>query len=256
MIKGILLDVGGVVYVGNEPLPGAIDAVARLKAAGLPIRYITNATRTPRRAMLEKLHRLGVPAGEDEMFMPAIAGRRYLEERGLAPHLLIHPALHEDFAGLPEGEAGAVVVGDAAEGFSYQALNAAFRVLQGGAEFLALARNRIFQDSDGALSLDTGAFVAALEYATGREAVLFDKPASAFFAAAVDTLGSAPGEVVMIGDDAEADVAGAMVVGLIGLLVKTGKYRPGDAARIEPPPDVVLDDLSDAVEWILDHRSS
>jgi HAD superfamily hydrolase (TIGR01458 family) len=255
MIKGVLLDLGGVVYVGAAPLAGALQALDRLRGSGLALRYITNTTRIPKRAMLEKLHGLGVPAGDEDLFMPALAARRFLEARDLSPQLLVHPALEEDFAGLPEDGETAVVVGDAAEGFTYRALNAAFRALEQGASFLALARNRSFQDADGALSLDAGPFVAALEYATGRQATLFGKPSRAFFEAALESLGCAAHAAVMVGDDVESDVAGAQAAGLLGLLVKTGKYRPGDETRVAPPPDAVVVDLSEAVDWILARRA-
>jgi HAD superfamily hydrolase (TIGR01458 family) len=251
MIKGVLLDLGGVVYVGAAPLAGALQALDRLRGSGLALRYITNTTRIPKRAMLDKLHRLGVPAEAGDLFMPALAARHYLEARGLSPALLVHPALEEDFEGLPAKGPKAVVIGDAAQGFTYPALNAAFRVIEAGAEFLALARNRSFHDDDGALSLDAGPFVAALEYATGRQATLFGKPSRAFFEAALESLGCAAHAAVMVGDDVESDVAGAQAAGLLGLLVKTGKYRPGDETRVAPPPDAVVVDLSEAVDWIL-----
>ena len=251
MFKGVLLDLGGVVYVGDAPLPGVLEALRRLRATGLPLRYITNTTRSPKRAMLDKLRRLGVPAGEGELFMPALAARRHIEARGLSPELLVHPALEEDFEGLPAEGPKAVVVGDAAQGFTYPALNAAYRALEAGAEFLALARNRSFQDDDGALSLDAGPFVAALEYASGREATLFGKPSRAFFEAALDSLECSGAQAVMIGDDVESDIAGAMAAGMTGLLVRTGKYRPGDEAHITPAPSAVLADLTEAVDWIL-----
>ncbi len=254
MIKGVLLDLGGVVYVGERALPGALDAVARLREAGVGLRYITNTTRTPLAAMLAKLRGLGLEAAPEELFMPAIAARRHLEAQGMAPYLLVHPALEEDFAGLPESAAKAVVVGDAAEGFTYPALNAAFRAIQGGAAFLALARNRSFQDDDDQLSLDAGPFVAALEYATGQSATVLGKPSGDFFRAAVDSLGCAADEAVMVGDDVESDVAGAMAAGLAGILVRTGKYRPGDEGRISPPPSALCEDLAGAAAWILKNR--
>ena len=256
-IKGVLLDLGGVVLEGERALPGAPEALAKLRAAGLPLRCITNTTRRSRRQMLEDLHAIGLHIGADELFMPAIAARTLLLEQGLRPHLLVHPNLEEDFAGT-EGAAGglAVVVGDAAEGFTYGAMNAAFRALMEGAAFYALAKNRAFKDADGALSIDAGAFVAALEYATKREAAVLGKPAEGFFAAALSSLGLAAGEVVMIGDDAEADVAGAMRCGLQGVLVQTGKYLPGDEKDIAPSPTAVLCDFPTAVEWLLKvHRN-
>ena len=96
----------------------------------------------------------------------------------------------------------------------------------------AFAKNRNFLDHDGELSLDAGPFVAALEYASGREATVFGKPAAMFFKLAVESLRCAPEEVAMIGDDVEADVGGAMAAGLMGVLVRTGKYRPGQEAHL------------------------
>jgi len=251
-IEGVLLDLGGVVYVGDTVLPGALAALERLGQAGLPLRYLTNTTRTPRRAMLAKLRRLGLKLAPEELFMPALAARQILELERLSPHLLVHPALEEDFAGDWTASGSAVVIGDAAEGFTYAAMNAAFRVLMEGAEFLALARNRSFLDADGALSLDAGAFVAALEYASGREARILGKPSADFFAAAYASLCCDAAQTVMIGDDVEADVAGAQAAGLKGILVRTGKYRPGDEDSVSPPPDAVVADLAAAVDWILE----
>ena len=255
-LAGVLLDLGGVIYVGDRRLSGALDALDRLKDAGLPLRFLTNTTRTSQRAMLEKLRRMGLDVRPEELFMPALAARQVLHREGLSPHLLVHPALEEDFDG-DWGDAGtAVVIGDAADGFTYKAMNSAFRALEDGAQFLALARNRSFQDSDGKLSLDAGAFVAALEYASGREAMVLGKPASAFFGAALENLGLGAGEVVMVGDDVESDVAGAQAAGIKGILVRTGKYRPGDEDRITPPPDAVVADISAAVTRILEWRAA
>ena len=127
----------------------------------------------------------------------------------------MHPALREDFSGLKTDGEEAVVVGDASEFFTYDLLNQAYRKIRHGAAFLALAKNRNFLDHDGELSLDAGPFVAALEYASGREATVLGKPTAKFFNLAVESLRCAPDEVVMIGDDVEADVGGAMAAGLM-----------------------------------------
>jgi HAD superfamily hydrolase (TIGR01458 family) len=250
-IKGVMLDLDGVVYVGGAPIPGAIAAVARLRAAGLALRFLTNTTRTPHRVLLAKLVGMGLAAEPDELITPADAARRIVERESLAPLLLVHPALEEDFAGLPAGSREAVVVGDAGDTFTYAALNAAFRALERGAAFLALANNRSFRDGDGELSLDAGPFVQALAFASRREPVVLGKPAAGMFAAALAGLGCAPAEAVMIGDDVESDVGGAMAAGLHGILVRTGKYQAGAEARIDPPPTAVCDDLAAAVEGLL-----
>jgi HAD superfamily hydrolase (TIGR01458 family) len=148
------------------------------------------------------------------------------------------------------------VVGDAAEGFTYTALNQAFRKLLAGAKFLALANNRSFKDEDGELSLDAGAFVAALEYASRSKPIVLGKPAPEFFQAALATTGCNGKEAVMVGDDAEADVAGALKAGIgAALLVRSGKYRPGDESRVDPAPTGTVSDLAAAVRWIMEHRS-
>ena len=128
-----------------------------------------------------------------------------------------------------------MIVGDAGRHFTYDALNAAFRQLMDGADFLALAANRRFRDADGGPSMDAGAFVAALEYASDREAEVLGKPAEAFFAAALVDIGCPAADAAMIGDDAEADIAGALRAGLgEAVLVRTGKYRPGTKRRSRP----------------------
>ena len=256
MIRAVLLDLAGVVYQGEQPLPGAVQAIASLRNAGLLLRFLTNTTRMPRRALLSRLSGMGIAIADDELFTPAQAARTWLAAKGLSAHLLIHPALEEDFANLPASGLEAVVVGDAADGFTYAALKEAFRKLLAGAAFLALARNRSFKDEDGELSLDTGAFVAALEYATQREAVLLGKPAPNLFQAALDSMACDGKEAVMVGDDAEADVAGALAAGLgSALLVRTGKYRPGDETKAKPAPSDTVADLAAAARWIMERRA-
>ena len=252
MIKGVLIDLSGVLYVGDAALPGAAEALERLEAAGLPVRFVTNTTRKTKAALLAQLRGLGLPVAAEDVFTPAQAACDWLAAEGYAPHLLVHPGLEPDFADCATEGPKAVVLGDAGEFFDYARLNAAFRAIAGGAPFLALAANRVFKDADGELSMDAGAFVAALEYASGVKAELLGKPAPAFFAAAAASMGVELAQVAMIGDDAEADVAGALAAGAGGgVLVRTGKYREGDETRVSPRPTAVVEDIAEAVELIL-----
>jgi HAD superfamily hydrolase (TIGR01458 family) len=134
-----------------------------------------------------------------------------------------------------------VILGDLGDEFTPETLNGAFRLLMDGAELLALQHNRYWRRADG-LALDVGAYSAALEYASGREAVVVGKPSAQFFHAAVADMGLE--EAVMIGDDAEADVAGAMAAGLAGVLVRTGKYRD-DAITRRVTPTAIVDSIVD-----------
>ncbi len=252
MIKGALLDIAGVLDVGGTARPDVAGAVARLRAAGIAVRFVTNSTRRPKRRVIADLRALGIAAEADEVFTPVAAALAWLRDNGYLPHLVVHPALEEDFAGCGGEGPAAVVIGDAADRFTYGNLNAAFRAIEDGAPLLALADNRVFRDKDGRLSLDAGAFVRALEYASGETAILFGKPAPDFFRATVRHIGCDPAEAVMVGDDAESDVAGALAAGLgQGVLVRTGKYRDGDEAGVEPRPSAVVDDIGAAVDLIL-----
>jgi HAD superfamily hydrolase (TIGR01458 family) len=255
MISAVLLDLAGVIYDGEKAVPGAAEAVARLRTAGLPIRFVSNTTRSSKPAILARLAKLGLPVTGNELFTPAEAACDWLRAHERTAHLLVHPDLTSEFQHLPDDGPMAVVVGDAGDAFDYKALNAAFRKLVHGAELLALAPNRTFRDADGELSLDAGAFVAALEFASQRQAIVLGKPAPDFFQAALATIPCPAAEAVMVGDDAETDVGGALSAGLgHALLVRTGKYRDGDEARFMPAPSATLPDISVAVDWILARR--
>jgi HAD superfamily hydrolase (TIGR01458 family) len=185
---------------------------------------------------------------------PCVAAREHIAGGGSIA-LFVPEKTHVEFAGLPllapEAETGArwVVIGDLGEHWDFHTLNRAFRLLQStpDAELVALGLTRFWQAHDG-LRLDTAPFVAALECATGRKAVVMGKPSAAFFQAAVRNLGVPPGEILMLGDDVRVDVGGAQKAGLKGGLVKTGKYRSGDLEGAVTP-DVVLDSIAALPDW-------
>jgi HAD superfamily hydrolase (TIGR01458 family) len=255
-IKGVLIDLDGVVHQRGAALPGSVEAIGRLRQLNLDFRFITNATRKPLRPIVEMLRELGLAADPAHVFTAASAARAYIEEQSLDPYFVIASALAEDFAGLKPGGRRAVVIADAHHEFTYERLNEAFRLLEHGAEFLALARNRAFRDGDGELSLDVGGFVACLEYAANRKAHVLGKPSPEFFRSAVTHMGIAPQNAVMIGDDAEFDVSAAIKAGLRGILVRTGKYKPGAEDGVDPRPHAVAGNLLEAVELIAKAKSS
>jgi HAD superfamily hydrolase (TIGR01458 family) len=252
LIRGILLDLDGVVYVGRTGLPGSLHAISQIRAAQLPLKFITNTTRRPLRRIVSDLAQPGLQVAMDDVYTPAAIAQEFLRCRNLRPFLVVHPNLHEDFSGLTTNGDEAVVVGDAGKFFTYDLLNQTDRKLLRGAAFLALAKNRGFLHHDGEMSLDAGPFVAALKYASGREATVLGKPSRTFFTLAVEGFQCAAGEVAMIGDDAEADVGGAMAAGLMGVLAQTGKYRPGQEAHLPERPTLVAEHLKAAVDLLLD----
>ena len=244
-VRGLLVDLDGTLYVGDEPVEGAREAIAELKSSGLLIRYVTNTTRKPRRRVSEHLRSLGFEVEEAEIFTPARAAAGLIGEKSCFP--LVDESLLEDLRGIPltEGRPDHVLVGDLGERFTYDRLNAAFRCLMDGAQLIALQRNRYWRREDG-LALDAGAFVAALEYASGKSATVVGKPEKGFFRLALEDLGLRSHEVAMVGDDAEADVSGAQAAGLKGVQVKTGKYRP----EMKGEPDLLLDSFAGLPEML------
>ena len=235
------MDLDGTLYEGGEPVPGALEAVGRLKGAGLGARYVTNTTRRPRRAVAEGMRALGFRVEEDEVFTPARAAVATIGSGSCFP--LVAEALVEDLAGITfeDQRPDHVLVGDLGEGFTYARLDAAFRCLVEGAGLIALQKNRYWQTDTG-LSLDAGPFVAALEYASGKVATVVGKPRTEFFGAALEDLGLGAGEVAMVGDDPVSDVAGAKRAGLVAVQVRTGKWRPGDDVE---EADLVLGSIAD-----------
>ncbi len=251
-IGAVLIDIDGVLTVSWRPLPGAVAALRRLRAAGLPLALITNTTSRPRASIAAALADAGFPVtAADILTAPAIAAA-YLKDHypGARCLLLNSGQIGEDLAGVTlardddPARVDVVLVGGAGDEFSYRALNRAFRHLRGGARLVAMHRGLYWRTSEG-LQLDSGAFVTGLEQAAGTTAEVVGKPAAAFFAAALAHLGADAARTVMVGDDIETDVLGAQRHGLIGVLVKTGKYLPSTHRAASGTPDHVLDSFAD-----------
>lgn len=247
--RAVLIDLAGVLHVGDDAIPGAVDALARLRAANLPLRFLTNTTRTPRDRIAAKLQRMGFAIDAAEIQTAAHAAQHLVHARGLHPLYLVHPDLREEVG--PDADApDAVVMGDMGPFLDYGRLNAAFRLLMDGRPFIAMARNRYFMEADG-LSLDMGAFVTGLEFSSGTKAEIVGKPAASFFHSALAELGVAPGDAVLIGDDLHDDVGAARTAGIPAVLVRTGKFRSGDDADPAVRPDLVADDFAATVAHLL-----
>jgi len=244
--KAVLIDLAGVLHTGDEALPGAVDALARLRQTGVSLRFLTNTTRSPSTTILRKLRGMGFVLEGTEIQTAALAAHTLVRERGLRPHWLIHPDIAEEM-GESDPHPDVVVLGDAGHYFSYEALNQAFRLIHGGAAFMAMACNRYFMEPDG-LSLDMGAFVRGLEFSTGVQAEVVGKPAKPFFAAALSELGVGPGDAILIGDDLNDDIGGAQASGIQGFLVRSGKFRVEDLEHPHIHPDGVFDDVAAVVD--------
>lgn len=250
MIKGLLLDLSGTIYMGNKAISRSCEAISRLREAMVPFQYITNTSRSTKESIYKKIRSFGIDVTLDEIFTAPSAIKDYLKDHALSPWLLTHRDIKSEFKDCENTNPKAVVLCDAADEFTYENLNKAFRLLQNGASLLAVGDNRYFKDGDE-MSLDAGPFVRALEYASGKEAIILGKPSPAFFHAAASRLQCRPNEVLMVGDDVYSDVNGALRAGLKAALVQTGKYLKGDEQKICAPGACLCPDLYDVVDGVL-----
>jgi len=254
--RGYLLDLDGTLYSGGAAIPGAAATLGRLRREHIPVRLVTNTTSRSRAMLVERLRGYGFEVSAEDVFTATLAGgilARTAGHRCVAP-FMPEPAL-QDMAGLelvggtsnrPRGcVPQAVMVGDLGERWSYALLQEAFEYVMAGAELIALSRDRYWLNQDR-LALDAGPFVAALEFATGKSAMVAGKPSPAFYAAAVRSLEVEPASsVAMVGDDLWSDVEGAQRAGLQGWLVRTGKYREPALQESGILPDRILESVAD-----------
>jgi len=238
-VKAVLIDIDGVLTQSWHALPGAVDAMAELRRRGLGLRLVTNTTSRTRGWMSTRLSALGFPVHPEDILTAPGLTARYLNESYPGARCLVLNSgdLRRDLpdvtvVGPDARDVDVVVLGGAGPEFSYATLSAVFRHVQRGAALIAMNRN-LYWATDEGLTLDTGTFLVGLEQACGVQATMTGKPASLFFTAALSDLGADPEATLMVGDDVTSDVVGAQEVGIRGVLVRTGKFLPGDLALLD-----------------------
>ena len=255
-MPGILFDLDGVFYVGDQPVPGGVETLAWVRQQQIPHGFLTNTTSKSRRALAEKLGAMGLVTDAGHILTPPVAACRWIERHLDGPVALFVPSATEaEFNRLTrvsrdsETPVSAVIIGDLGESWDFTTLNQAFRLLmqRPAPRLIALGMTRYWRASDG-LRLDVAPFVKALEHASGVPPLVLGKPAPAFFHSALDLIGCSAQESVMIGDDIRGDVAAAQTAGLRALLVKTGKFQASDTEG-EIKPDGLLDSIADLPDW-------
>jgi HAD superfamily hydrolase (TIGR01458 family) len=249
-VSVVCLDIDGTLTDGvrGPALPG-VTAATRLLRAAFSVRLVTNTTSVPHAALARHLLGLGLLEDPGSLITPATVAARVLPERGHdAGILIVEPEAREDYAWFREDPDGpAVVLATEAHDYRIADLQPAFRRLLQGAAFYTLQRNRYFRKGD-ALVTDLGPLAAFLAYASGVEAETLGKPSPLLFDAIASECGVAREEILMAGDDAEFDVAASVRLGMVGGLVRTGKYREGDESRVTPPPTFVVESVAELPE--------
>jgi len=245
-LRGVVLDMEGVLHIDWEPLPGAAGAVGELRAAGLELGILTNTTGKSRHDMAARLAAMGMEFEPERIITAAWATAEHLRTQrpGARVHALVESGVSDDLAGLDlvddPARADVIVLGGPDESWTYDRLNAAFRALRGGAELVAMQRNRWWTTAAGP-ALDAGMFVAGLEYAAQVGATVVGKPSPEIYRTACTALGVEPAAAMMVGDDLESDLPPARSIGMRTCLVRTGK---GGSFAQEAGADLDLPDLA------------
>jgi len=270
-VRALLLDLDGVLILKGVLIPGATEALASLEARGIPYAIGTNTSLSSRATLSVEMRRAGLAVGPERIVSAGSAAAAHCRRRfhdaplyvmgspdGLVEFEGLRLLSHDEAAG-PDARVAAVVVGDAADEFTPRNIQSAFRLLRGGARFVAMHKNRWWLTPAGVM-LDAGAYVAGLEYVTQRRALVTGKPSRTFFGEALRLLAGlsavgpplSPRDVAMVGDDLWNDVRGAQRAGLRGVFVRSGKHGSAELARAAVErrawaPDAVAPSIAEVV---------
>lgn len=247
---GVLLDVEGVLLTSFVAVPGAARAVSELRRLGYEVRFVTNLTSTSAARIAAALVHAGIEVRAGELFTAAAVTAAYLREHHPdARCLLLNDGGNDELAGMRMADpddttADVVVVGGGGPSFGWKQMNVALNCLLGGAELVAMHGAPLWRTPDG-YCLDGGAYARMLEEASGVPAIVTGKPAAHMFTAAASSIGAPNERLVMVGDDLVNDVLAAQALGIVGVQVRTGKFRQQDLDRSDTGPDHVVDSITD-----------
>ena len=254
-IKGILCDIDGTLHFKGAPIPGAIDALYRLRKQKKKLLFLTNTDSKSPRTVYNSLLAYGFSVEEKEIFTPIIALKSFLHQnKDKKVFLVTSKEVKEEFEefNIVSGEEipDFVIISDFSDNWNVSRLNQAFRYLLKGAKLFGTQGNRYCLDEEGEPQIDTGSFVRMLADAAGADFTIFGKPSKAFFVQALRTLGLKNVECVAVGDDVESDIQGAKNAGIKSVLVKTGKGCTYSSAKKNMRPDLVINTFDMLLDYI------
>jgi HAD superfamily hydrolase (TIGR01450 family) len=262
-IGGVLFDIDGVLVTSWQPIEGAVDTLRHLAECQIACSYLTNTTTRTRAEIADALTAAGMRVRPDEVITAAVLTADYIHSHypGARCLLVNSGDIGEDMPGLdvidsrvcerptrPE-QPDVSVLGGAGPEYSHLTLSRVYEWMTRGVPVIAMHRSTAWNTADG-LRIDTGMYLTGMEEASGRKAVAVGKPAPAGFEVAAARLGVDPEDMIMVGDDLNNDVLAAQVVGMTGVLVRTGKFRQDTLNRwaadeFAMQPNHVVDSVAD-----------
>ncbi len=267
-IGGVLFDIDGVLVTSWEPTPGAAETLAVLTEHQIARSFLTNTTTRTRQQIAAALCTAGMNVRPDEVITAAVLTADYVRSNypdarcflvndgqitdDMPGIEIVDSVVYDD--GADPGTPDVIILGGAGPEYNHRTLSRVYEWMTQGVPVVAMHRSTAWETTDG-LRVDTGMYLTGLEQASGRKAMAVGKPAPAGFLAAATRLGVDPDEMYMVGDDLNNDVLAAQVVGMTGVLVRTGKFRQVTLDRwaadeFAMQPNYVLDSVADLPELL------
>lgn len=249
---GFLLDMDGVIYRGEEPIPGAAEFIGELRERELPFLFLTNNSASAPRDYVVKLQKLGMEVEEEHFYTCAMATVDFLQQqkpRGTAFVIGeggLVSALHQAGFGITSQQPDYVIVGEGRT-LNFEMAEKAMMMILNGAHLIATNMDVSCPTATGSRP-GCGALVAMLEAATGRKAYSVGKPSPFMMRAARKRLGLRTAETIMVGDTMETDIRGALELGFQAVLVLTGSTRREMLPAYPYQPTLVADSIAQ-MEW-------
>jgi HAD superfamily hydrolase (TIGR01450 family) len=261
-IGGVLFDIDGVLVTSWQAIPGAAEALRVLADNQIARTYLTNTTTRTRRQIAGLLTDAGMDVAADEVITAAVLTADYVRDRypGARCFLVNSGQIGEDMPGVDLVYASEVVdgvpetpdvilLGGAGPEYNHVTLSRVYDWMAQGVPVVAMHRSTSWNTTEG-LRIDTGMYLIGMEETSGRKATAVGKPAPEGFLASANRLGVDPEEMYMVGDDLNNDVLAAQVVGMTGVLVRTGKFRQDTLDRwaadeYAMQPNFVIDSVAE-----------
>ena len=262
-VGGILFDIDGVLVTSWKPIPGAAEAVRVLGSHHIPCSYLTNTTTRTRQQIAAALCQAGITVRPDEVITAALLTADYVRANypDARCFLVNNGPIQEDMPGIDIVDSvnydeervpdtpDVILLGGAGPEYTHLTLSRVYEWMTQGVPVIAMHRSTAWATTEG-LRIDTGMYLIGMEETSGRNATAVGKPAPAGFLTAAARLGVEPEDVYMVGDDLNNDVLAAQVVGMTGVLVRTGKFRQDTLDRwatdeFAMQPNHVLDSVAD-----------
>lgn len=257
-LDGLVCDLDGVLYRGVEPIPGAAEAIHRLRSSGIKVVFATNNATKTLAQYVERLRRFDVEIEPDEIVTSAVVTGEEIDRRGWSGRTAfligadgMEAALQSAgvvLVGGVEARTADIAVVSSTATFDYQSLATAAFAVRNGAEFVASNADPTFPGTDG-LWPGAGAMLAAVETASGRRAEVMGKPHPPMMEAIARRLPDCK-KIAVVGDQPATDLEGGHAMGWMTILVLSGVTDEAASASVQPAPDLVIPSLVDLLEHV------